>query len=152
MTDQSIVLMAEIHDTPLDLAPLITLVGDETCGAVASFSGVVRNHDNNTAVNALRYEAHPLAAPHMREVAEAVAARHPGVRIAVVHRTGDLAIGDLAIVAAVASAHRAEAFAALTELVEDVKHQVPIWKHQQFSDGRTEWVGSPASSTTPSSA
>ena len=59
---------------------------------------------------------------------------------AVVHRTGDLEIGDLAVVCAAASGHRAEALAACRELIEQVKDQVPIWKHQEFADGGTEWV------------
>lgn len=143
MNPESVVLLAEISDEPLELLSLIDLVSDDTCGAVASFLGVVRNHDQNKAVNALDYEAHPQAREHMLEVAERVAADHPGVRIAVVHRTGALRIGDTAVVAAVASAHRAQSFVAVERLIEDLKAQVPIWKHQKFLDGTEEWVGSP---------
>ena len=72
-----------------------------------------------------------------------MAQTHPGVRMAVVHRVGRLDIGDAAVVAVAASAHRGEAFAAVIELVERLKAEVPIWKHQVFSDGSQEWVGSP---------
>ena len=74
-------------------------------------------------------------------MAAAVARAHPEVRISVVHRVGELRIGDVALAAVVASAHRREAFAACAELIDEVKDKVAIWKHQYFSDGDDEWVG-----------
>jgi molybdopterin synthase catalytic subunit len=80
----------------------------------------------------------------LRRVAELIAEKFSGVLgIAVVHRTGDLAIGDLAVVAAVACPHRGEAFDACRELIDVLKASVPIWKHQLFTDGTSEWVGTP---------
>jgi molybdopterin synthase catalytic subunit len=76
-------------------------------------------------------------------VTDAVAAECPVTAVAVVHRVGPLQIGDLAVVIAVSSPHRAEAFAACRRLIDDLKEQVPIWKHQLFVDGDSEWVGSP---------
>jgi molybdopterin synthase catalytic subunit len=76
-------------------------------------------------------------------VAERVAAAHPVVALAAVHRVGDLAVGDIAVVVAVSSAHRGEAFTACRALIDDLKSQVPIWKHQSFTDGSDEWVGLP---------
>lgn len=143
MSFESEVLLADISSEALDLDALISLVSDESCGAVAPFLGAVRNHDNDTSVSHLTYEAHPDAAQHLHDVAQQVAKEFPGVRIAVVHRVGELAIGDAAVVAAVASAHRKEAFGAVIKLIEDLKAEVPIWKHQVFSDGSDEWVGSP---------
>ncbi len=143
MNPQSCVFLADISTEKLDLAAMIELVSDDSCGAVAPFLGLVRNHDNDTSVSHLTYEAHPDAAAHLTAVAEAVASRYDGVRIAVVHRVGTLAIGDAAVVAAVAGAHRGETFAAVTELIENLKANVPIWKHQVFADGSEEWVGSP---------
>lgn len=143
MTFASEVLIADISAEPLDLAPLMAAVSDDSCGAVVPFLGVVRDHDNNASVSHLTYEAHPDAASHLLEVANRVAKAHEGVRIAVIHRVGNLAIGDAAVVAAVASAHRQEAFAACIRLIEDLKAEVPIWKHQVFADGSEEWVGSP---------
>ncbi|GAA1344613.1 molybdenum cofactor biosynthesis protein MoaE [Arthrobacter roseus] len=138
----SIVLNASISEEPLDLAGILSVVGDDGCGAVVGFSGVVRDHDGGKAVSRLTYTCHPSAPKVMQDIADDVASRHEGVRIWVAHRVGDLLIGDSALVAAVASAHRAEAFAAGSELVEKVKYQVPIWKEQFFTDGGTEWVGS----------
>ena len=79
----------------------------------------------------------------LREVVEAVAARHPVRAVAAVHRVGDLAIGDAAVVVAAAADHRGEAFDAARELIDDLKATVPIWKHQAFADGSDEWVGLP---------
>lgn len=146
MKVESAVLLTATSDQPLDLNSLIELVADQSAGAIASFLGVVRDHDGGKAVDHLVYETHPDVNRIMAEVAEQVAERHPEVRMAVVHRVGKLEIGDAAVAAAAASAHRTEAFAAVAELVENLKHQVPIWKHQVFADGSTEWVGSPAPS------
>jgi molybdenum cofactor synthesis domain-containing protein len=123
------------------LGVLTDLVRDDTSGAVATFTGYVRNHDEGRGVVHLHYEGHPEAAAVLARVAGGVAERH-GVRVAVVHRLGSLRVGDVAVVAAVASAHRAEAFAAVAELVDELKAHVPIWKEQGFTDGTQEWVGS----------
>ncbi|MFE6971935.1 molybdenum cofactor biosynthesis protein MoaE [Isoptericola sp. NPDC057653] len=147
------VLRADVVDTPLDplVAELSALVRDDACGAVATFTGYVRDHDgapgHERRVARLHYEAHPDAAAVLRAVAERVARRTAAatgdrVRAAVVHRTGDLGIGDVAVVAAVAAGHRQAAFAAASDLVEELKAEVPIWKEQGFSDGTSEWVAS----------
>ena len=90
----------------------------------------------------LSYSAHPSAATELRRVAEKVAADFDVVALAAVHRVGDLDIGDLAVVVAVSCPHRAEAFEACRALIDQLKHDVPIWKHQRFADGASEWVGS----------
>lgn len=135
--------LADLRDADLDLAGLIALVAHESAGAVATFTGVVRDHDGGRQVTRLEYEAHPDAAAYIQASAERIVERHRGVRVAVVHRTGPLAIGDTAIIAAVASAHRREAFAAVADLVDDVKATVPIWKHQFYADGSDDWVNAP---------
>ncbi|GMA25282.1 molybdenum cofactor biosynthesis protein B [Luteimicrobium album] len=140
------VLRAEVRELSDDdaaalLGSLSALVRDDTAGAVATFTGYVRDHDEGRGVVHLHYEGHPEAAAVLARVAAGVAERH-GVRLAVVHRLGDLHVGDVAVVAAVASAHRAEAFAAVAELVDELKAHVPIWKEQGFTDGSKEWVGS----------
>lgn len=137
----STVLHAGVGEEPLSLEEVLGQVESEDCGAVVGFSGVVRNHDGGKAVDRLSYSSHPSAARIIREIAEETARRHDGVRIWVAHRTGDLAIGDSALVAVVAAAHRGQAFAACSELVDTVKSRVPIWKEQFFVDGGTEWVG-----------
>jgi molybdopterin synthase catalytic subunit len=111
-------------------------------GGVALFVGTVRDHDQGHDVVRLSYSAHPSAEAELRLVAEKAAASF-GVRaLAAVHRVGDLKVGDLAVVVAVACDHRGEAFDACRYLIDELKANVPIWKHQQFADGRSEWVNS----------
>jgi molybdopterin synthase catalytic subunit len=107
------------------------------------FVGTVRDVDGGRAVGGLGYSAHPAAEDSLRAVAESVAQRFPAVALAAVHRVGDLAVGDLAVVVAAACPHRGEAFDAARALIDELKQTVPIWKHQLFADGTDEWVGSP---------
>jgi len=135
--------MAEVTTTPLDVAAHEAAVAHPTAGAVVLFQGVVRDHDHGRDVTGLEYEGHPSAAGILREVAAEIAA-DPAVRaVAVSHRVGVLAVGDVALVAAVSTAHRGEAFAACARLVDEVKARLPIWKRQTFSDGTDEWVNCP---------
>lgn len=135
------VVRAELSAETLDPHQAHQEVWAATAGAVVDFSGIVRDHDGGRSVERLAYTAHPSAEETMARVAREVAAAHPSVRIWAAHRIGDLRIGDHALVAAVASAHRAEAFTACAELVEQIKAEVPIWKEQFFADGAKEWVG-----------
>ena len=135
------VRLAEVRDGAITVADCVAAVEGESQGAVVTFAGVVRNHDEGRGVERLSYSAHPNADATLKSVAADVAAAHPGVRIAVLHRVGDLAIGDVALACAVSSAHRAAAFTACAALVDEVKKRVPIWKEQFFDDGSTEWVG-----------
>ncbi|AWZ25811.1 molybdenum cofactor biosynthesis protein MoaE [Rhodococcus pyridinivorans] len=133
-------LLARISSEPLDPAVVDAAVAGAEHGAVVLFTGVVRNHDGGQSVTALQYQAHPDAETFLRRCCEDVAAKS-GLPVAAVHRVGDLTIGDLALVAAVAAPHRAEAFATCAELVERIKAEVPIWKRQHFTEGASEWVG-----------
>jgi molybdopterin synthase catalytic subunit len=101
---------------------------------------VVRDHDHGRTVTLLEYEAHPNAEDVLREVAAEIAADPAVYAVAVSHRVGPLAVGDVALAAAVATAHRAEAFAACARLIDEVKSRIPVWKRQVFSDGTDEWV------------
>ncbi|WJV46305.1 molybdenum cofactor biosynthesis protein MoaE [Streptomyces flavofungini] len=130
-----------IRDTPLSLDEVFQAVGDDSAGGTALFVGTVRDHDGGADVDELGYSSHPSAEAELRRVAEKVVADYPVRALAAVHRVGDLAVGDLAVVVAVSCPHRAEAFAACRKLIDDLKHEVPIWKHQRFSDGQEEWVG-----------
>jgi molybdopterin synthase catalytic subunit len=132
--------LARITSEPLDRAEVDAAVADPRCGAVVSFAGAVRNHDDGRSVRSLEYQAHPDAERFLAEVCRDVSAR-TGVPVAAAHRTGPLKIGDLALVAAAAAPHRAEAFAACQLLVDEIKTRVPIWKRQIFADGAAEWVG-----------
>jgi molybdopterin synthase catalytic subunit len=130
-----------IRDTPLSVDEVLRAVGDDAAGGTALFVGTVRNHDGGADVDALSYSCHPSAEAEMRRIAEKVAADYPVRALAAVHRVGDLGIGDLAVVVGVSCPHRGEAFEACRKLIDDLKHEVPIWKHQRFSDGTEEWVG-----------
>ena len=117
------------------------LVPDATAGAVVTFDGIIRNHDNGHSVAELVYSAHPSAAEELSRVVAGIAAEFPDVRLWAAHRTGKLGIGELAFAVVVASAHRKEAFAACAELADRVKATVPIWKEQFLADGSAQWVG-----------
>lgn len=137
------VLRAEVVEEPLDVAELAALVDQAAAGAVVTFAGVVRDHDDGRSVSELSYSAHPTAGAVVAQVAADVAAKAQGVRaIAVSHRVGRLAIGDVALACAVAADHRREAFETCALLVDEVKRLLPVWKQQSFTDGTDEWVNS----------
>jgi molybdopterin synthase catalytic subunit len=139
----AVVAVAEVSSEPLDLAAHEAAVADQRAGAVVTFQGVVRDHDHGRTVTLLEYEGHPTAAEVLREVADEIAADPAVFAVAVSHRVGVLRIGDVALVAAVSTAHRAAGFAACARLVDEVKARLPIWKRQVFSDGTDEWVNCP---------
>lgn len=130
-----------ITEDPLDAAALINSARRDTCGAVASFIGAVRNHDGGESVDAIDYSSHPSSPQILREIVSEMRDR-PGVHCIVAwHRVGRLEIGDDAMVVAVAAEHRAQAFRAVETIVEDVKAKLPIWKKQELSDGSHNWSG-----------
>ncbi|MGI5120392.1 molybdenum cofactor biosynthesis protein MoaE [Marinactinospora thermotolerans] len=135
-----------LRDTPLSIDEVVSAVQDDHAGGTAFFVGTVRDHDHGRQVTDLSYSAHPTAEAQMRRVMEKVVADtsrdgRPVWRVAALHRVGDLRVGDIAVVVAAAAAHREEAFAACRRLIDDIKAEVPIWKHQTFTDGDAEWVG-----------
>jgi molybdopterin synthase catalytic subunit len=136
----TVIRMTEMRAEPLSVDEIQAVAADPAAGAVVVFAGAVRDHDHGRGVTALSYTAHPSAAAELGRVAEKIAASHSIVSLAVAHRTGDLQIGDLAVVAAVGAAHRDVAFVACHALIDELKATVPIWKHQLFADGTTEWV------------
>ena len=145
MTSQTTGRIAFVAMTtePIEAPPHEEAVADHRAGAVVSFQGVVRDHDHGRAVAALEYEGHPSAVDVLGEIAEEIAADPEVYGVAVSHRLGRLAIGDVALVAAVSTAHRAAAFAACARLVDEVKARLPVWKRQVFTDGTDEWVNCP---------
>jgi molybdopterin synthase catalytic subunit len=136
------ILLAEVREEPLQVGEVLAAVAHPAAGGQAIFVGTVRDHDQDRPVVSIDYTAHPSANEVIRAVAVRIAAEPDVLAVAVVHRVGSLAVGDLAIVAAVSSAHRAAAFDSCRRLVDSVKHELPVWKHQSFADGSTEWVGS----------
>jgi molybdopterin synthase catalytic subunit len=136
-------VIVDVTPDPLDLAAHEAAVADPRAGAVVSFQGVVRDHDGGRSVVSLDYEGHPSALEVLREVAAEIAKDPEVYAVAVSHRVGALKIGDVALVAAVSTAHRAAAFAACGRLVDEAKARLPIWKRQVFTDGTEEWVNCP---------
>nr|WP_033442978.1 molybdenum cofactor biosynthesis protein MoaE [Saccharothrix sp. NRRL B-16314] len=138
------ILRATVSDQPLSVEEHAKLVEHAAAGAVVTFAGVVRDHDHGRSVRELEYVGHPTAGAVVAEVVADVVARFEGVRaVAVSHRVGPLAIGDVALACAVSAEHRAEAFAVCSDLVDEVKRRLPVWKRQVFTDGTDEWVNMP---------
>ena len=138
-----VVRLVAIRDEPLDVAEVMDAVLHAAAGGLTMFVGRVRDHDHGMSVAGLDYGAHPLALQRLRAVCVDVAARHDVRAIAAVHAVGQLDVGDLAVVVAAAADHRGTAFEAARDLIDTLKSEVPIWKHQAFGDGTQEWVGTP---------
>ncbi|HEY7223354.1 MAG TPA: molybdenum cofactor biosynthesis protein MoaE [Micromonosporaceae bacterium] len=137
------VIRTAVGTEALSVAEHERVVAHPAAGAVVGFAGVVRDHDGGRDVLRLVYEAHPSAQAVLAEVVAEFAKDPAVIGLAVSHRVGELEIGDVALAAAVATAHRGEAFAICARLVDEVKARLPIWKHQHFGDGSDEWVNSP---------
>ncbi|HEX2824369.1 MAG TPA: molybdenum cofactor biosynthesis protein MoaE [Streptosporangiaceae bacterium] len=139
----NVVRLIAVRDSELSVDEVRAAVADPGAGGIALFAGAVRDSDHDRQVTGLSYSAHPSAAAELRRVAATIAEKFDVIGVAAVHRVGDLAIGDLAVVVAVSCPHRAEAFDACRALIDELKESVPIWKHQRFADGASEWVGTP---------
>jgi molybdopterin synthase catalytic subunit len=137
------VSLVAISEQPLSVTEVLDSLEDGTAGGLVLFVGRVRDHDHGQGVSGLSYSAHPSALERLQEVCERIAAEHDVTGVAAVHRVGDLAIGDLAVVVATTAGHRGSSFEASRALIDTLKAEVPIWKHQRFTDGSDEWVGSP---------
>ncbi len=143
MSDNPRLRLVALRESPLDVAEVLAALDDEASGGVTLFVGRVRDHDGGKGVHGLDYQAHPTALDRLREVCAEVADEFELGAVAAVHRVGTLAIGDAAVIVAAASGHRGAAFAGSRALIDRLKERVPIWKHQRFSDGTDEWVGTP---------
>ena len=132
----------EITQTPLSLDAMTAAIGQDTCGAIASFLGIVRGFARGRRVDHLEYDAYPeMAIAKMQQIGDEIRARWPVDRIAIVHRVGRLGVGEASVAIAVASPHRREALQACAYAIERLKEIVPIWKKEVWSDG-AEWIGS----------
>ena len=138
-----VIRLLGVREEPLSVDEVFAAVTDPGAGGIALFVGTVREQDGGRGVTGLGYTAHPSVLDDLRAVAEEVVAAHPVRALAAVHRVGDLAVGDLAVVVGVSCPHRGDAFAAARMLIDELKSRVPIWKHQVFDDGGDEWVGLP---------
>lgn len=138
-----VVVHTAISADPLEahLASAKETTQTRAMGAVVTFEGTVRDHDNGSGVTQLIYTHHPTAPEVLARIAEETVAQFPEVRLWAEHRTGTLDIGDLAFLVVVAAAHRGPAFEAVAHFATRVKSEVPIWKEQELTDGSTDWVG-----------
>jgi len=142
-TERDTVRLVDIREQPFDVAEVLAALGDAASGGLVLFVGRVRDHDHGLGVRGLEYSAHPSALDSLRRVCARVAEQYDVHAVAALHRVGRLAIGDIAVVVATTSAHRGTSFDASRALIDTLKAEVPIWKHQQFADGTEEWVGTP---------
>jgi len=130
-----------LTDEPLLLDPVLQETFAPEAGALAVFAGTVRNHNDSHAVTRLAYSAHrPIAEKMLAEIERETLERFDVTRCRVLHRLGELAIGDTSVLIVVRSVHRAEAFAASRHAIEAVKHRVPIWKLEEYADGTKSYV------------
>ena len=135
-------ITAKVTNSVISADSLAEKVKSDSAGAIATFSGNVRNHDKDRKVAKLTYEVHPNAQNVLEKITEEVSLNYEIEHVAIAHRYGEIPIGDCAFAVAVSAAHRAAAFACCQELVERVKAELPIWKHQLFANGDSEWVNS----------
>lgn len=131
----------KVKDTPLDIAEVCSLVEVESGGAIVTFTGIVRRQSQGRTVERLDYEAYgPMAEKEMTTIANEIVEKWPGAVVSIHHRVGSLTVGELAVVIAVCTPHRQEAFDGCSYAIERLKERVPIWKHEFFDDG-SHWVG-----------
>ena len=134
-------LHAAITRDPIDPAEVLQRVGDDVDGAIVLFLGVVRNHAEGRSVKGMRYDAYEeMAGEVLRCIAEEASARLGTDRVAVVHRVGELSVGDVSVAIAVSSPHRAEAYEASRYVIEEIKKRLPIWKKERYLEGDEAWV------------
>jgi molybdopterin synthase catalytic subunit len=133
-------ITALVSASPISTSAYGALVASDAFGAVVTFSGNVRNIDQDKEVISLTYEIHPSAQEVLLTIVTKVADKYDLGNVAVVHRYGAIEIGESAFVVAVSAVHRGPAFLACSELVDQVKARLPIWKYQVFSDGSDQWV------------
>jgi len=134
------IMRADVTTDVINIFELSNLIRDESCGAIVTFSGEVRNHDSGKEVASLTYEIHPSAQEKLLDITQSVAEKFQVHKVAIAHRFGEIPIGHTAFAVAVSAHHRGSAFDACSALVNEVKEQLPIWKHQVFKDGTDSWV------------
>jgi molybdopterin synthase catalytic subunit len=134
--------MFDIVSHPIDAAAVAAAVADPAAGAICTFCGTTRDHNDGRRVTELEYEAYPeMALAEMRKIGDEARRRWPIAHIAIVHRIGIVPIGEASVVIAVSAAHRAAAFAACHFAIDRLKEVVPIWKKEHFHGGEV-WIGS----------
>lgn len=134
-------MFARVVRDPIDPASVLSRVGADQDGAALLFLGVVRNHNEDRPVGGMRYDAYEeMAVGVLAEIVREAAAIVETDRVAVVHRVGELTVGDVSVAIAVSSPHRAEAYEASRYVIEEIKKRLPVWKKERYIDGREAWV------------
>ena len=130
-----------ISDRPIDPGDVVPDDVDPTSGAVVTFTGVVRNHNERRPVTGMFYECYgEMAEQEIASLIEDVRARFPVRSVLVRHRVGEIPVGDISLLVVVSSAHRRAAFDACQAIIDDVKRRVPIWKKEYYEDGTAKWL------------
>jgi molybdopterin synthase catalytic subunit len=133
--------VSRIRTEPLSLDELVLAVSHAGAGGIATFLGVVRDHNEGRAVTLLEYEAYGvMAEAELGRILDEIPEKIPGVRVAATHRIGSLRVGDVAVACAASAPHRGEAFRACRLLIDEIKARLPIWKREHGPDG-PYWVG-----------
>lgn len=134
-------MFCRVTQAPIDLQELMRHVRSDADGAVILFTGVVRNHHEGRPVDRLKYEAYEaMAVEKLTAICEQVRSRFAVGDVAVVHRLGQLEVGDVSVAIAVAAPHRDAAYRASREIIERIKREVPIWKREHYTDGAERWL------------
>ena len=134
-------MLTRITTDRIGAEDVLAAVGASADGAIALFLGIVREENDGRAVRGMRYDAYvPMAESVLRAIGEEAAARAGTDRIAVIHRIGELAVGETSVAIAVSSPHRAEAFDACRHVIEEIKKRLPVWKEERYVDGDAGWL------------
>jgi molybdopterin synthase catalytic subunit len=133
--------LVRVTADPLSVDEALAAVADPGAGGTCVFIGTVRDHSKAGDVTGLRYEAwDELAVARLHEIAEEMTTKWPVRRVAILHRTGDLSVGEASVVIACSAPHRADAFEACRHGIERLKEDVPIWKKEELVSGEAHWV------------
>ena len=134
-------LLVRVTPDPLDPSEAVAFVGDPGSGGTCVFAGTVRDRSDAGVVTGLRYEAwDELAVKRLEELAAEMLEKWPVRKVVLLHRTGELAVGEVSVVVACSAPHRAEAFEACRYGIERLKEDVPIWKKELLASGESHWV------------
>lgn len=146
-------IRAEVTPEPIRAEEILDGVGEAEDGAVVLFLGVVRNHNDGRSVTGMEYEAYEaMATPVLEEIAGEAAERCGSDRVTVVHRVGELDVGETSLAIAVSTPHRAEAYDASRYVIEEIKKRLPVWKREHYADGERRWVPGRRPEPSPAAA
>lgn len=134
-------LTGEVTDRVIDPGSLLGTLAHPSDGAAVLFIGTIRDHNEGRPVTGMRYDAYgAMAARELENIVRDVSARTGVIRIAAIHRVGELRIGEISVAVAASSPHRADAFDAARAVIEEIKRRLPVWKHEHYRDGTGRWL------------